>query len=233
MIAKEQNSALLIIGNHARVNPDWIDYANYCLNREKGLRKEAFQNLNKFLESSKFWTYEQEIDFTKFLLPFFETVKEADLGPFPQPLKDKLIKPVLIKWCANEKKDSSPFRWYGKYYLSEEHLLKALEINPADGLARQTILDWWMHDIYYSVHHLPEGYIGEPYDDLKLGEKMKQQILQLTTSELREYWTNELEEDLELIRNYIDWQNSGHSVFEEWGKENKRLTGYGITRVYY
>jgi hypothetical protein len=233
MIAKDQNIALLTVGNLALKNPDWTDYANYCFNREEGLRKAAFKHLDNFLKSTASWTTKRKIEFVKFLFPLFESVEYADYGAFPQPLSDKLIKPTLIEWCETEKTDGNPFRWYGKYYRSQEHLFRALEINPADDLARQTLLIWWTYDIYYSVHHLPEGYIGEPFNDLKLGEKIKEQIQQLATVELREHWTKSLEEGLELVRNYIDWKASGHNDFEKWGQKNNKQTDYGLTRTYY
>lgn len=233
MIAKEQNTALLTVGKTALKNADWTDYAHYCFDREKGLRKDAFKHLEKFIKSTEDWTFDKKIDFVKFLFPFFENVQDADYACFPQPLSDKLIKPTLIKWCDNEDADNNPFRWYGKYYRSEDHLFKALEINPTDDLARQTLLSWWTYNIYYSVHHLPEGYIGEPLEDIKLGEKIKAEIQKLSAAQLREYWMNELEEDLELVRNYIDWKTSGHADFEKWGVENKKQTGYGLTRTYY
>ena len=142
MIAKGQNKALLTVGNEALKNADWADYAKYCFDREKGLRKEAFKHLDKFLKSTEAWNLEKKIDFVKFLFPFFENLEEADYGPFPQPLSDKLVKPTLTTWCDKEQIDNNPFRWFGKYYRSEEHLFKALEINPTDDLARQTILSW-------------------------------------------------------------------------------------------
>lgn len=233
MIAKDQNIALLKVGNSAKENADWTDYANYCFDREKGLRKEAFKHLDKFLKLSTNWTLDKKIDFVRFLFPFFENVQDADYGPFPQPLSDKLVKPTLTAWCETEKLDNNPFRWFGKYYRSEEHLFKALEINPTDDLARQTILSWWTYNIYNSVHHLPHYYIGDPFDDIKLGEKIKEQIQQLTTPQLRQYWTKELEEDLELVKNYIDWKTSGHSDFEKWGQENKKRTNNGTLTIYY
>jgi hypothetical protein len=231
MITKNQNIALLTVGKASQVNPDWADYANYCLAREKGLRSEAFEYLDKFLKSTDHWADEKKIEFVKFLFQLFDTVKEADYGPFPQPLSDKLIKPALAKWCNTEKTDGNPFRWYGKYYRSEEHLFKALEINPADDLARQTLLGWWSYNIYYAVHHLPEGYIGEPIEDLKLGEEIKEHIEKLTTKELKKYWTNESEGNLELVQNYIDWKKSGQTDFVQWGKENNKRTGYGIQKM--
>ena len=233
MIAKDQNIALLTVGNAALTDPDFIEYANYCFAREKGLRKEAFKHLDYFLQSTSNWTHDQKIEFVNFLFPFFETVEEADYGPFPQPLSEKLIKPTLEYWCENENIDERPFRWYGTYYRREDHLFKALKLNPGDNIVRQRLLTWWTYNIYYSIHHLPEGYIGDPYEDLKLAEEVKSHIDQLTDVGLREKWTTELEDDLELVKKYIEWEQSENLNFEQWGKENNKRVSYGLKRTYY
>lgn len=233
MIAKDQNIALLTVGNAALNNPDWMEYANYCFAREKGLRKEAFQHLDNFLQATRSWTNADRIAFVAFLFPFFETVEDADYGPFPQPLSEKLVKLTLEYWCENEKLDERPFRWYGTYYRSEEHLFKALALNPKDDIARQRLLTWWTYNIYYSIHHLPEGYIGDPYKDLELAEKVESHIIQLTDLSLQEKWKKVLEEDLVFVKNYIDWEKSGHPDLEQWGKENNKNVSYGLTRTYY
>lgn len=233
MISRNQDTALLIVGNSALENVYWVHYANYCLYREKGLRKEAFKHLENFLKSSRNWTTKHKIEFVKFLFRFLETVEDADYGPFPQPLSDQLAKPTLLEWCEIEKEDANPFRWFGKYYRSEEHLHKALEINPADNLARQEMLKVWTSRIYFAVHHLPEGYIGDPFEDIELSERIREQIQHLTKPSLKEYWTNVLEENLELVKNYIDWKISGQSDLIKWGQENSKKVGYGLIRTYY
>ncbi|MDR2888038.1 MAG: hypothetical protein LBV26_08600 [Bacteroidales bacterium] len=225
MITIDQNIALLTVGEAAVKNSKWADYANYCFDREKGLRKNAFAHLEKFLQTAEQWTLDEKIDFVKFLFPFCENFPQADYGPFPQPLSEKLIKPTLTAWCSTEQTDSTPFRWFGRYYRNETHLFRALELNPSDDLARQTLIRRWIYGINYSVHHLPEYYIGNPEEDVQLGEGIKDQIRQLTTSEMKEYWTKNLEEGLELVRNYIEWKSSQHANFEKWGKENNKQTG--------
>ena len=85
MIAKDQNIALLTVGNSALKNTDWADYANYCFEREKGLRKEAFKHLDKFLKSTEDWTIHRKIEFVQFLLPFFETIKDGIDGKWFSP----------------------------------------------------------------------------------------------------------------------------------------------------
>lgn len=233
MIAEDQNKSLIILAKSAANNPAWVDYANYCLNREKGLRKEAFISLNIFLKNTETWTVEQKKDFVNFLFLVFETVKDADYGGFPQPLSEKLIKPTLLEWCKIEQKNNNPFRWYGKYFRSEEHLFKALKLEPTDNLARTTLISWWSYNLYYSVHHLPDYYIGDPKQDILLSEKIKYHITQLTSQDLKDIWTKEIEEELELIKNYIDWKKSGHPNFNKWGEENNKSIGYGLTRTYY
>lgn len=233
MITKEQNDALLVVGNSVMQNPSWSDYAWYCFDREKGLRKEAFKHLENFLKTTDKWTLNDKINFLKFILPLFETIPKADYGPFPNPLSKKLVEPTLLKWCDMEKIENLPFRWYGKFYRSEKHLFKALELNPIDDLARQTLIKWWIYDIYYSVHHLPEFYIGNPFEDAKLGEKIMEHIQQLTTSELKEYWKEELEKYFDLVENYIEWKVSKHINFEKWGQANKKRTQLDLAAIYY
>lgn len=169
----------------------------------------------------------------KFLFSKIETVKEANYGPSPQPLSEKLVKPTLEEWTKTEQDDSAPFRWYGKYYRSGEHLDKALEINPYDDQTRIIWLNWLTYNIYYAVHHLPDGYIGDPMEDLETAKVIQEHIYKLTDDDQRDYWQKELDEDLELVKNYLEWKASGHPDLKKWGIENNRKVGYRLSRSYY
>lgn len=233
MIAKGQNEALLILANSAKEKAEWTEYANYCFDREKGLRKNAFKHLEIFIKDSKKWALGDRIEFICFIFPYFETVHDADYAGFPQPLNEMLIKPTLEEWCSFESKDNRPFRWYGRYYRSEEHLFKALELDPFDDIARNTIISWWSYEIYYSVHHLPDYYIGDPYESIILSDKINAQISLLGNNVLKTTLEKSLEEDLDLVRNYIEWKESEHPDFDKWGEKNHKSTGYGLIRTYY
>lgn len=233
MISTEQNQALLTVGNAAARHPAWADYAAYCVTREQGLRKDAFRHLTTFLARAESWTLDQKIEFASFLFPFFETVEAADYGPFPQPLSEGLIKPTLLAWCAQEPDDARPFRWYGRYYRDRTFLLRALELDTIDDVARETLLGWWLYSLYYAVHHLPDGYIGNPDDDIALGDLVREHICQLTSAEKRAYWTDELESDLELVRNYAAWRASGHPNLVQWGEEQGKHVSYRGGATYY
>ena len=199
MATGSQDITLLTVGKSAAENKEWIKFAQYCFDREKGLRKQAFEHLNDFLESTESWTEEEKIKFVIFLLPFFEADSYAS---FPQPLSEKLIKPTLEKWRLKETADSRPFRWSGRFYHNFEHLNKALEINPQDDQARQFLLELGINSLWYSVHHLPEGYIGDVKEDLVFIDELQDHINKLPDAKLQEFWINELGKYAELARNY-------------------------------
>lgn len=225
MIKKDEPSVLINFGLAAQQKPEWNDYARFCFALEKGLRQEAFKHLDSFLQTSRLWTLEQKISFVHFLCTGLETYPDSQ-GICPHPLSTQLLKPTLADWCETGQYNERPFRWYGIYHRSEQHLFKALEINPADDQSRQVLLKWWIHEIYFSLHHLPDGYIGDPAYDKALAEKAKTQIGQLTSTTLQAYWTSILEEDLILLNNYLEWQASGHPDFAQWGLEHHKIVKY-------
>ncbi|RYZ55477.1 MAG: hypothetical protein EOO14_13215, partial [Chitinophagaceae bacterium] len=204
MITEDQNKALLAVAQAAGQNPDWEAYAAFCFAREKGLRKEAFSYLETFLQQTAKWRQAQKIAFVTFLFPLVETIEAADQGPLPHPLSERLVKPTLEAWCQDEKTDSRPFRWYGTCFRSVEHLVKAIELDPADDRAGLQLITGWRDALYYSLHHLPEGYIGDPAEDLRLADAIQSHIDQLRDSALRQTWSDNLAADRSLIQNYID-----------------------------
>lgn len=83
------------------------------------------------------------------------------------------------------------------------------------------------------MHHLPDGYLGNPADDLALGDLVREHIRLLTSAEKRAYWTQVLEEDLELVRNYVPWKASRHPDLTQWGAEQGKRVSYDEGAIYY
>lgn len=230
MTTKSPYNELLTIGKATAENKAWTKYAEYCFDRDKGLRKEAFVHLNEFLKSTESWTEDDKIKFVSFLSPFYESDRYC---PFPYPLSEKLIKPTLEKWCLKEMADSRPFRWYGKFYYAYEYFEKALKINPQDEQARLVLLKKRMYYLWYSVHELPDGYLGEPKEDLLLIDELKVEIAKLTDIKMQQLWTNTLENYTELVKNYIEWKKSGYSDLGKWGEANHKRVSLGVRTYYY
>lgn len=76
MITAEQNRALITVGTIAAKNEAWTHYANYCFEKEKGKRKEALHEMDKFLEAASRWSTEATIDFLNFIFPLFENIPD-------------------------------------------------------------------------------------------------------------------------------------------------------------
>lgn len=233
MIADSQNKALLIVAEKAKLVEKWNKYYHYCILREKGLRKASFAVLSEFLNEVKQWNYEEKKAFVIFLMALCDVVPDADYGPMPMFLRQSLIKPTLLTWCEQERLDSAPFRWLGHYFSEIQYLYKAVEIDVSDDKARSYIVSFLVGHIDYATHHLPDYYIGEPKEAVKLAEEIQMHTKQFTKEEQREYWTRELAEAMLLVNSYIEWKSSGHPNLALWGKENNRVVGSGITTIYY
>ncbi|MDR1701369.1 MAG: hypothetical protein LBR56_01180 [Sporomusaceae bacterium] len=233
MLSKSQNDALLIVGNAANEHKEWVKYAEYCVLRERGLRKEAFKILDEFLIDAGKWEETDRIKFIEFLMPYSETVEDADYGPLPSPIREKLIKPTLEKWCDKETENSNPFRWYGELFCHFEYLEKALIINPKDDLARKVLLNWGTAGLDYATHHMPDYYIGDYNEDLKSISLLKEHVNKLSDSRSREIWSMELDDCAKLVINYAEWKASGHPDLIKWGKENQKCVSSGSAAYYY
>ncbi|UPT66263.1 MAG: hypothetical protein M0D57_17565 [Sphingobacteriales bacterium JAD_PAG50586_3] len=224
MISQSQDTALVIVAKGALLH-GWKDYAEYCLAREKGLRQEAFTCLDKFMAQVGTWTFDECITFIKFLFPHFENIPDADYGPFPQPVKE-FVKPFLIKWCDVETHDSTPFRWYGRYYWDKDYYRKAIEINPQDHLARKWLIEWLDGWLYERLDFLPTNCYDEPEIELPVVAEAKAHIMCISNELEREKYLKEIEQSEQLIINFRDWKASGHSNFEQWGIDNNKPTSY-------
>lgn len=233
MISESQNKALIIVGNAANEYKEWKKYAEYCFLRARGLRKEAFKTLNEFLIDSEQWEETDRIKFVDFLMPYSETVHDADYGPLPFPIREKLIVPTLKKWCGTETKNADPFRWYGELLHDSKYLDKALIVNPQDDLTRKILLNWGTSALDYAAHHMPDHYIGDYSEDLKLIDLLKDHVNKLSNIRLREYWFAELDDCAELVKNYAEWKTSGHPDLVKWGEENKKRVSSGIAHYDY
>jgi hypothetical protein len=80
---------------------------------------------------------------------------------------------------------------------------------------------------------LPDGYIGEPKEDLFLIDELPNEIAKLSDIKLQQFFAKSLEKYAELVRNYVEWKKSGHSNLEKWGEENHKRVSSEVGTYYY
>jgi hypothetical protein len=189
------------------------EYRNYLLLREKGLRNRAFESLNKFLSDTIDWPFKRRKEFVNWLCNI--EIKNPEVYDLiPTPLREGLINTTLDEWCSIEPENNVPWRWKGGY----DNWKKALSLNPKDEMARTFLLKAIIHDIDYSLHELPYGYIGKPIEDLEFIKEAESLIPGLLNSELMQKYRETFTECKALINSYLEYRESGsQNSFEEWG----------------
>ncbi|HEX4320763.1 MAG TPA: hypothetical protein VHZ52_07670 [Acidobacteriaceae bacterium] len=150
----------------ARAIGTWLEYADFCLEYERGLRRQAFAILHRFISDMERKPFEERRRFVSWLLTTVEG-QEARHMLIPNPLQIQIVEPTLMEWTQVEPHCAEPHRWIG----DREHLERALELDPDDQIARRKLIIQIMRYIDYATHHLPSVYLGSPVEDLAVVEK--------------------------------------------------------------
>jgi hypothetical protein len=155
------------IGAKAGKQAEWARFATFCDSRGQGLRTEAFAALDGFLESATEWPLQARIDFVAWALEESRQLSDRVLL-LPKPMQLQLAIPTLRTWLEREPGDARPHLWLGLLHCDQpdEHLKRALAIDPACELARLTLVGWILADVDHGQRRLPAVYIGNPEADL-------------------------------------------------------------------
>jgi hypothetical protein len=250
MIGIGQDECLRNVAAQACANEAWSEYAQYCLDREGGLRRRAFQHLEKFLERGKAWSFHDRSSFANWLCDRITEFGDSDsCGLIPQPLAEQLVVPTLREWAARETTDSIPCRWLGMYFsgvvypvlraglsrVAEDSyslLREALRRNPNDDLARISLIVMIVGDAEFSCHHLPHYYIGEPEDDLGRVAEAVELLSSVVDPAQNARLRSELHHVSQLIDDWICFKKAGASDFNQWCV-NRGRTYRWINAYYY
>jgi hypothetical protein len=209
---KENYEGLLGFANQIADEPELSDYANYCNLREKGLRKEAFISLNKFIESTRKWSLQQRYKFVDLIFQVeFENTGVYDL--VPHPLNKFLFEPTLAEWVQVNPDDPSVYRWLG----GENNWRKALLLDENDQVSLFRLVKRLIYNSYFSTHHLPEGYIGNPSEDMMELYEAQGLMHKIKDPDVQTAFLVELDNYKELVGNYLEFQKSNYvGNFGSW-----------------
>ena len=249
MIGIGQNECLRSVAGQASANVAWSDYAQYCRDREGGLRRRAFQHLERFLGSAISWSFDDRAEFANWLFVRIAEFGESNsCGLVPQPLAEQLVVPTLREWAARETTESIPCRWLGMYFSGVVYsglraglskgvddayslLREALRRNPNDDLARIRLIEMIVGDAAFSCHHLPHYYIGEPKEDLARLAEAVELLSGVSAPAQCDRLQSELEYFSQLIDDWIRFAEAGASDFNQWCVDRGRT--YRWIKAYY
>ena len=200
----------------------WTDYAAYLMLQDQGLRADAFKRLAAFLTQAQTWSFDRQRAFVAWLCDQVYRANDADSRVMPTPLAQQLVLPTLHAWTEQEPHDPVPHRWLGILFYEEKHLERALELDPDDQPARLCLVNRIVNGLEYSVHHVPEGYIGDPDADLEEAKAARQHLAYIVDERVRQALLHELDEVQHLIEDWIAFEQDGGGNFCEWCKQHGR-----------
>lgn len=212
----ESFEGLKSVYDNLKGNPKYLNYANYCKFKEQGLRKQAFNFLNEFISSAVNWDLKERYCFVEILMNILNSNPHIH-GLIPQPLDTKLVQLTLHEWIKENESDPSGYRWLG----GEDNWRKALTLDPQDKISEKRLIKRIIYNVYFSTHHMPDGYIGDAKEDMKEISEVEALILNLDNDEEKIKYINELQGYKPWVICYLKYLESGFTgYFRDWYKLN-------------
>jgi hypothetical protein len=191
---KESFSTLKDIAAKARAVPLWSDYADFCVEYERGLRSEAFTILERFISSMEHGPFADRRRFVSWLSRQADGREGRDML-IPRPLQIRLVEPTLVEWTVVEPYCCEPHLWLGGY----DHIKRAFELEPDNQLARRKLIIVVLAQVDFASHELPGGYLGEINRDLATLSEAEELLKGLSDEEDRLSLAADIAEDRRLI----------------------------------
>ncbi|WP_195576727.1 hypothetical protein [Paenibacillus sp. 1001270B_150601_E10] len=222
------------------VDQAYQPFVEACIHFVKGMRQTALVQLNEFVHASSQWPFEQRQSFTAWIM---QVVEGHDADVLKYPLSIEVILPTLREWMHAPDVTDEVFLWLAKYYgytdgFEKEDLLKrAIALN---GLNQQRAIEMlcymYLDRVDFSVHHLPDYYIGDPKLTLILLDITKEWIKQVKSVDTQTALNRERIHYKQLIDDWLtcmaEAEQRGEELqFAKWCKLHGRK--YHWVKAYY
>jgi hypothetical protein len=196
--AKEYFETLKVVAKAARTVPEWADYATFCEEYERGLRRDALVVLDRFISSMERAPFAARRRFVGWLTQQADG-RDGRHRLIPQPLQVRIVEPTLLEWTLVDPQCYEPHLWLGGF----DHLRQAHELAPGNELVSKKLVIAILSRVGFSTHELPAGYLGIPTQDLADLAEAEGLLQGLSSSEDRVQLLAEIAEERNLIREYL------------------------------
>jgi hypothetical protein len=185
-----------------RESASWQDYADFCLEYERGLRSQAFLILERFMSRMEHEHFMERRRFVSWLMRTAEG-REGRHMLIPHPLAIRIVEPTLLEWTEVEPSSSEPHRWIG----GPEHLEKAIELDPMDQIALKKLVIVLLSQVGNNTHELPHGYLGSASQDLATLSRVETLLPRLANEDDRAAYAADIVEARHVIHEHVRRQS--------------------------
>jgi len=228
---KSNFEGLLQIAEALDVEPRLSSLAQYCRQRELGLRRGAFEALESFLRASEGWEAQDSRDVCQLVLELHARTPEAHQF-LTQPLLTRFIFPVLEAWESDEPGSQTAIRWLGILRHDFERLGQALALDPEDAPVRRRLADWHLSGVDHATHHLVESQLLGDLEETKQSLAAARAVVETAPDPARfADLDSEISEYEALLQDWESYSSSPEGSFPQWCV--KRNRPYSWPKIFY
>lgn len=203
--------------------PHLGDFARYCQLRASGLRKQAMLALRAFLTHTSSLTFGDKREIVRWLLEAHWRAPGIH-QLLPYPAVKELIEPTLTQWIKSHPEDGAAHRLAGCFLGDEKALLKAIEIDESDSVARLSLASRMMRRIEYATHHLSESiFLGDESEAINALDEIQGHLNKLPEGERRDSFQSEVSEERQLVLDWVQYKTNPTGSFPQWCADHGKL----------
>lgn len=219
---------IIAIAEEAATQEEWRDFASYCLNRGKGVRKDALGALNSFLAKADNWPFAERLRISRWIAERRELISDHRLL-LPQPIIAKLVSPTFHEWVKRDPLCAEAHFLAGILALPSPdssfahrpfYLRRAIALDPTHEDAKLHLLSWLINHIVLNQHELPCAYLGDAEADLSDLHEAETVAGSVADLLLRDRKRKEVAHLRKITSAWLSYRKSKWSDFAEWCAEH-------------
>ncbi len=229
---KDNSEGLPDLARELGETPELAGLSEYCVLREKGLRKQALHRLDAFLEGARSWDAETSRRLVLTILSADARNPEAHRF-MARPLLTRLVFPVLEQWLADDPSAIEPSRWLGLLRSDVNALEVALRLDPTDVPVRHRLIGFALSTADHATHHLSESRLLLTVDETRASiAAARALIASAPDQDAFACMSAEADEYDRMVGDWEAWARSPVGTFPEWCQQQGRTYSWPTT-VYY
>jgi len=213
---KNNFAGLNAIGEQYKSKEGYERFASYCLLKEKGLKKQANQEIEEFVSEIKKGSKDQRRKLAEELTTLWfwnQEIHQLISHPLHQ-----FIYQTLEEWCDSDPGNAVVHRWFACMGGGLKHFEEAVLLDPADEISATRLIQAHLSDIDFQTHHLAESRLIGSVEELKASLKeANRYVNMIKTDELKHDVSKELDYYFKLVSAWEQYNSKEHiETFSEW-----------------
>jgi hypothetical protein len=219
---KDNFEGLKTLSAAFRSEPRLKPLARYCDLREKGIRRQAFAELDIFLTNTVAWDPATQRSVALQVLEAHWATPKAHQF-MSEPLWKRFIVPVLERWRKDDPENPVPLSYLALVRHDEELLKDALRQDPRNDRVRASLAWKLIRFVDYATHHLVEGgFIGKEADAAAALAEADEVLKGAPDPAMFQSLKGEVERLRTLLADWDEYRAAPSGDFPEWCRQRNR-----------